>query len=469
MWFNSFAFLVLLSVCLAAFHLGPRRVAWRVGVLLSASVIFYAAWNPPWILLLLLTAFTDWFAGRAIAATETPATRKLWVVGSVGLNLAVLFVFKYGGFAARVVGGGALDQPRAWLDTLILPAGISFYTFQSMSYTLDVYARRLPAEPAFHRFLLFVLFFPQLVAGPIERASTLLGQLRDATTARVPDERVRRGLALILWGFVQKCVFADNLALFVDATFGRTELFPGAWQALATLAFGFQIFFDFAGYSEIARGTAALFGVELMRNFERPYLAASPSDFWRRWHISLSTWFRDYLYIPLGGDRAGKVRTATNLIITMALAGLWHGANWTFVWWGLYHGLLLALWRLVGAWSWGATLPPSFRAALGRGATFLSVMAGWVLFRAADPGEATRVYSAIAGSLLVPMPPGAPAAVGLACVLVAMAWAVARWLEAGGPRHALAIHTRAGLVAGALFLLLVGTPDVGPQFLYFQF
>lgn len=463
--FNSFAFLVLLSLTLGLYHLAP----WvpRAAVLLTASLCFYAAWNPPFLALVLLTAFVDWIAGAVIVRAPTQGGRRTALLVSVVLNLAVLSVFKYGAFFERTFVGG--DGGGVFAE-IVLPAGISFYTFQSMSYTIDVYRRGVEAEQSFPRFLLFVLFFPQLVAGPIERAGALLGQLRDLRERVVPDGAVISGVGWILWGLVQKCVFADTIAAFVDGTFGQTDAFPGLWQLMATVGFGFQIYFDFCGYSDIARGTARLFGIELMRNFERPYLALNPSDFWKRWHISLSTWFRDYLYIPLGGDRCGLARTVANVVITMALAGLWHGANWTFVLWGLYHGALLALWRLLrpvgvrlsGGW------PPSWRDGASRALCFGAVMLGWVPFRAVDLHQCGQVLRSMGSVFTAEGGSSGLVAVGACALALGLGYAGAQAAERGA-LVPVAPVPRLVLALAAIVVVIVAAPAAGPQFLYFQF
>jgi alginate O-acetyltransferase complex protein AlgI len=309
----------------------------------------------------------------------------------VTVNLCFLGFFKYCNFfvdpADALLLAARLPTFGRHLN-IILPVGISFYTFQSISYIVDVYRGDVePARNPIH-FALFVAFFPHMVAGPIMHSRDLLPQMQQPRhTTRV---QVRGGLWLILWGFFKKLVVGDNLASIVDAVYGSDTATAGG-VLLRTYAFAYQIYYDFSGYTDIARGTGKLMGFELMRNFKQPYLAVSPPDFWRRWHISLSTWLRDYLYIPLGGNRKGEARTYANLLVTMLLGGLWHGANWTFVVWGAYHGTLLALGRLAGPVF--EPLPKLVR----RTGTFLLVVLGFVIFRSRDLGMAGTWLAKLVG------------------------------------------------------------------------
>jgi alginate O-acetyltransferase complex protein AlgI len=398
MLFNSLTFVAFFAVVLAL-HYAPG-LSWRAKktLLLVESYLFYAAWNPPFVLLLWLSTAVDWHVARRIHAAERPGARRGWMLASVGVNLGILGYFKYGGFlldnwVALARLAGVEWQPPAW--DIILPVGISFYTFQTMAYSLDVYLRRAEPSRSMLDFSLFVTFFPQLVAGPIVRPSTLIPQLA-ARPARVPGQ-VLWGLSLMVLGMFQKIVVADGaLSPAADAVFGSTERLAWSDAWLGTLAFSGQIFSDFAGYSTTAIGAALALGFALPDNFRYPYGAIGFSDFWRRWHVSLSTWLRDYLYVPLGGNRKGSGRTYVNLMVTMLLGGLWHGASWTFVVWGGLHGLYLAVERFlrerVGPTPLTRTVP--FAVALGL-LTYFLVNLTWVFFRARDFGTAWRLVTSM--------------------------------------------------------------------------
>ncbi|MEG1808815.1 MAG: MBOAT family O-acyltransferase [Oscillospiraceae bacterium] len=319
--------------------------------LLAASLFFYGCWRAEYLLLMVFSIAVTFVCGLAIAAVDNSGTdertkkkRRLAVlIASLAINLAILFFFKYFNFVADLVGSLLRREAVAFLD-VALPVGISFYTFQALGYTIDVYRGDIPAERSFIKYAVFVSFFPQLVAGPIERAGRLLPQF-DAPMPGFQYENMRDGLILIAWGFFQKLVIADRVAMFVNKAFDDWQNVGGLALLVAAVFFAIQIYCDFASYSNIARGSAQIMGFSLMRNFDSPYFATSLADFWNRWHISLSSWFRDYLYIPLGGNRKGLVRGCINILIIFFASGLWHGANLTFVCWGLLHGVA----RAVGA------------------------------------------------------------------------------------------------------------------------
>ncbi len=344
MLFNSLEFVVFFAVVLALYSVlnHPRQNA----LLLVASYVFYGAWDYRFLLLLIGTTLVDYAVGLAIDRRSDPAARRRILMFSIVANLGVLGVFKYFNFFAdslvEFAGLFGLSVSPVTLN-IVLPVGISFYTFQSMAYTIDVYRGHLKPCRSLPDFALYVTFFPQLVAGPIERATHLLPQIyaRRVMTA----EKIGSGLSLIALGFFKKVVMADNLAPTVNEIFAKQGGYTAEEVLVGAIFFAFQIYGDFSGYTDIARGTSRVLGFELMDNFREPYFARSPSDFWQRWHISLSTWLRDYLYISLGGNRGGRLTTYRNLILTMLLGGLWHGAAWNFVWWGLYHGTLLVGYR----------------------------------------------------------------------------------------------------------------------------
>lgn len=398
MTFNSWVFAFFFVAVLALYY----RLGWRAQniLLLIASLIFYGWWDWRFLGLLILSAGIDYAAGLGMGGAS-PRRRRALLIASMCSNLGILGVFKYFGFFASSFA--ALLQTfglRAHLPTLdiVLPVGISFYTFQSMSYTIDVYRGRLTPVRNPLLFYLFVAYFPQLVAGPIERATNLLPQL--ARPRRVTSDMISSGALLMLIGLARKVLIADNVAPLVDQAFAAPETSSSFQLAVVIALFGIQIYCDFAGYSDMARGMSRLFGIEVMENFRRPYFAANITEFWRRWHISLSTWLRDYLYIPLGGSRGSRLASYRNLMLTMLLGGLWHGADWTFVAWGGLHGGALAVHK---AWTQGRAalgIPSGRLGGLGTlgswGLTIAVVGAGWVFFRAPDFATAAEVFRGLA-------------------------------------------------------------------------
>ena len=379
MLFNSWEYWLFFLIVLPLFYSSPLRIGRYV--LLGASYFFYMWWNPKFIILIVASTLVDYFCGRALP--HLSRHRRLVLAVSLVSNLGLLGFFKYYNFFSSSLAGLFGLSPDSLFLQIVLPVGISFYTFQSMSYTIDIYRGELEPVRSFVDFALFVAFFPQLVAGPIVRAREFLPQL---SRWQAPSGRdVQEGIMLLLLGLAKKMVLADHFALVSDSYFGNVSGSPGPWAAwTGTLAFAMQIFFDFSGYTDIARGSALLMGFRFPINFERPYLASSITEFWRRWHISLSTWLRDYLYIPLGGNRNGRIQTYRNLMVTMLLGGLWHGASWNFVVWGGYHGGLLAAHRMVGRRS-SKGAPGRFSGVFRPFAVlfnFVLVLIGWVFFRA---------------------------------------------------------------------------------------
>ncbi len=375
--FQTPEFLVFFVILAAAYWLVRERRA-QNWLLLAGSLIFYGWVEPWWVLLMLTTCVVDFTAARLL--TDRPHQRKRWLVLSLTTNFAILCTYKYFDFFSASVT--QVLQQFGWeadpfLLKVALPAGISFYTFQSASYVVDVYRRQMEVRRSLPEYILFVSFFPHLVAGPIQRAQFLLSQIE---LPRVFDARIaRNAVVLILWGFFKKLVIADNAALVVGKVFSLDEpSFPVLWAGV--FAFGVQIYADFSAYTDIARGISRLLGLELCRNFDHPYLAESPPDFWRRWHISLSNWFRDYVYIPLGGSKCTLGRQCRNLLLTFLLSGLWHGAAWNFILWGAWHGILLVLWLL---WSRApeALRPERLPRWCRIGLTFVLVHIGWLMFR----------------------------------------------------------------------------------------
>ncbi|MEM6696384.1 MAG: MBOAT family O-acyltransferase [Pseudomonadota bacterium] len=392
MLFNSLEYIAFLaSITLAYFVIRPH---WRIPLLLAASFFFYMQWDWRFVALIAFVSAVNFEAGRRIAASEAALERRFWLIGAITLSLGLLAFFKYVNFFADSVGAlisaAGLPYLLPHLD-LILPVGISFFTFQALSYTIDVYrgAPVLETNPA--RFALYVAFFPQLVAGPIERATTLLGQFRQ--THRFEVTRLAEGGRLILWGLFKKVVIADRLAIYVNDVYAHPELHDGPTLLLATYFFAIQIYCDFSAYSDIAIGSARILGFNLMQNFNLPYLARSITEFWQRWHISLTRWFHAYVYVPLGGNRVPAFVWLCNVTAVFLLSGLWHGAQWTFVIWGALHAGYYLVERVVRA-----VLPArqtALRQALGMIVTFHAVVLAWVFFRAASLDDALLIIGRI--------------------------------------------------------------------------
>jgi D-alanyl-lipoteichoic acid acyltransferase DltB (MBOAT superfamily) len=347
--FNSLDYILFLGIAVAGFWLLSGHHRARIIFVFVASCLFYMAWHPAYIFLILGSTVLDYIVGLRIHATENEKARKRWLIVSLVSNLGLLGLFKYFNFASQATAdvlhlffGVTIEHPP-FLDVL-LPVGISFYTFQTLSYTIDIYRRKLEPTRNFFEFAFFVTYFPQLVAGPIVRASELLPQLQRKISLK--DDQVTQGLFLIATGMVKKVAIADYLSVnLVDRVFDQPELYSGAEVVVALYGFTMQIYCDFSGYTDVARGSAKLMGLELPRNFDRPYQSASPAEFWRRWHMTLSTWLRDYLYYPLGGSHVGPLRAYWNLWLTMFLIGIWHGASWTFVFYALLQSFAMVTHR----------------------------------------------------------------------------------------------------------------------------
>lgn len=491
MLFNSWTYLLFLLVGVVLFWLLPIRR--RSVFLCSFSVIFYGMWRWDFVLLMLFSAAVDFVAAKNIASSENPRSRKAWLLTSLSLNLGLLIFFKYTyfivdniGFASSFAGARAFTSRDLGLS-IILPLGISFYTFQTISYSIDVYRKVQEPVRDFLDFLAYVIFWPQLVAGPILRAGEVLPQLHHTKRLRLSDLSV--GSTLIVFGLFKKVVLADNIAPYADMLFSMDASVLTALDVwVATFLFGFQIYFDFSGYSDIAIGSAALLGIRFPNNFNWPYLATGPKEFWQRWHISLSAWIRDYLYLPLTGRKfethsVGGLATALNskaqrnkaLFATWVIMGLWHGANWTFMAWGIYHACIIFVYRQLPAIERFAKRWP-----IGGWIIWLPLsMLGWIFFRAISLSHAFQMIGKVISPFEYRL---SPAIVGLSNPRVGWAylWAffltltmVALWtgLHSGflaSIRDKSAVGFRfAGVMLATVFVLIFLQQKT--QFIYFQF
>ena len=391
--FNSLEFLFFLPIVFALYWLCAGRANLRNLVIVIASYAFYGWWDYRFLALLALSTASSYASGIAIEKCQERKTAKWICAANVVFNLSILAFFKYFNFFgenfARIMDTLGWHTDWVMLD-ILLPVGISFYTFQAIAYTIDVYRRSTTASHNPITFAAFISFFPQLVAGPIERAGTMIHQFSGKVRF---SQKFYDGMRQMLWGFFKKMVIADNCAVFVDMVWDKYDVLNGSTMLLAAVFFTFQIYGDFSGYSDIAIGTGKLFGIDLSTNFKTPYFATNIGDFWRRWHISLMSWFRDYIYIPLGGSRVSKIITARNILLVFALSGLWHGANWTFVTWGIYHAILLIAYSLFIS---KIKLPKSaITSVIGALLTFAAATIGWIIFRSADIYEAWGIISKI--------------------------------------------------------------------------
>ena len=466
MLFNSLAFSLFFPlVTFGYFLLRPGQRWWW---LLLASCVFYMYFRPVYILVLALTIGIDYAAGLLMERSSDFRVRRRWLGASLIANIGILAFFKYWGFLdenlAALTGwtGSPLRLPV--LD-VVLPVGLSFHTFQAMSYTFDVYYRRQKAERHLGIYALYVMFYPQLVAGPIERPGQLLPQFREHHT--IDYGRISKGLVRMLWGLFKKIVIADRLSLFVDPIFREPEGYGGITMVWAVLFFSIQIYADFSGYCDIALGAAQVMGFRLMENFRHPYFSASFREFWTRWHISLSQWFRDFVYIPLGGNRVPIVKEIRNLLIVFALSGLWHGASWTFVVWGLIHGFFLITERLLFPNGRSSTI-------LNRLLTFTGVCLAWVFFRADSFDDAMQVFAGLfrpsAGWIGLPLITTQSFITDLLLLLLLF---LAEWRQWHQPGTASAAPSRRWAAYGwhaalAVLILLYGVFEA-QSFIYFQF
>ena len=461
MLFNSTEFLIFLLLVVFLHYAIP--IAWRRYFLLLVSYMFYWFWDVELSLLLVASTAVDYFASKFISQAPLGSPkRKLALLASMVFNLGMLGTFKYADFFSGSIADLTGVAPWPMLD-LVLPLGISFYTFQTMSYTIDVYRGKIKAFHDPIDVALYVAFFPQLVAGPIIRADMVVPQIHRAH--RLGPILLRAGIALVIWGLSKKVFFADTMAPIVNEAYGSAEVMSGLALLTATYAFAAQIYFDFSGYTDIAIGSALMLGVKLPKNFDAPYLSCSMGEFWRRWHISLSSWLRDYLYIPLGGNRRGVARTYCNLLITMVLGGLWHGAGMNWVLWGAFHGIVMSIERALGL---SEEAPRPLPARLFRWfVTFHLVCFSWILFRSATLEDAVLVMRRIAM-----MEPGlafsltAPVVVLLLLFVAEVTHLRAIFVDwvTSSPRRAMFLT-----IAAWLLFVLVFRDTSRVEFIYFQF
>ena len=467
MLFHSSEFFLLFSGTFIGYWLiRPHRL--RMLWLLGASFAFYGSWNPWLLFVIVFSAAFDFLIAQRIEASPSPKIRRSLLILSICVSLGILAFFKYTNFlldsAVSTFNFFGFDY-RHPAFRIVLPLGISFYTFETISYVMDVYRGRLRAERNFLDYALFIMFFPHLIAGPIVRPKHFLSQV--PRMKRFDGNRLELGVRLFLLGLIKKAVIADHMPGIVDPVFTAPADFSSAAVWIAVLCYATQIYCDFSGYSDMAVGIAHAFGFKLPQNFNMPYAAANIADFWRRWHISLSTWLRDYLYIPLGGSRHGTAATYRNLIVTMLLGGLWHGAGWNFVLWGLYHGTLLAIHRAFTSRSQqAADLFKPVKIAC----TFFCVSIGWVLFRA----ESLNDVGILLQRMLIPtggqMFGSAEVAIALAAwTAVVLGHLVASYLDMRSFLRQLPVPIMATGMAAVFLLAQVLMPSRGGAFIYFQF
>ena len=463
MLFNSFEFAIFLPIVFFIYWaIGYARFNERLKLRLQnafvvlASYVFYGWWDWRFLLLIAFTSFCSWGSGLLIAKSPTPKAAKAWTAANIVINLAILAVFKYYNFFISEFGQLFGVSTDSLLLKIILPVGISFYTFQALSYSIDVYRKKIEPTKDIVAFFAYVAFFPQLVAGPIERATNLLPQFQ--TNRKFNYDQAVDGMRQILWGLFKKMVVADNCATYVDQVWATYDTQTGSTLLLAAILFAIQIYGDFSGYSDIAIGTAKLFGIKLMRNFNNPYFSRDIAEFWRRWHISLTSWFRDYVYIPLGGSRVGKWKIVRNTFVIFLLSGFWHGANWTFIAWGAFHALLFLPLILLGKNRRYTKEDADWHDWLKMLLTFVLATIGWIIFRAPSIGDAWNFICGLGTSSLFSIP---MTVAGLKSTLV---YIVLLFIVEWFPRSKQYV-----LLYYLLILLIIQNAGPEKAFIYFQF
>lgn len=485
MLFNSIEFLVFLPLVFLGYWFVFKSLRWQNLFVVAVSYLFYGWWDWRFLLLIIFTSACSYLSGIYLERFSGKRLVQKWIsAGNILINLSILGVFKYFGFFSENLAnifrlfGWEVDYVTLHI---LLPVGISFYTFQALSYTIDVYQGKIRATHDVSAFFAYISFFPQLVAGPIERATHLLPQFIKPRS--FDCDRALDGIRQMLWGFFKKVVVADNCALFVNGVFEHHQTLDGSALFLGAFFFTIQIYGDFSGYSDIAIGCARLFGIDLMQNFRYPYFSRDIAEFWRRWHISLTTWFRDYIYIPLGGSREGKWKSFRNTLIIFLVSGFWHGANWTFIAWGAYHALLFLPLLLLGINRRYRdsvaehSFFPSLTELARMGATFLLVLLGWVFFRSENISEAVVYFERMFAPSLFSAPQLAELGLGQLilkkCMVFTTLMFVVEWLGRK-QEHALKIENLSLPVRYAIYTLLLiiiyGFDASNPQgFIYFQF
>ena len=483
MLFNSVQFALFLPIVFLLYWFVFDRLIskskWQLRLqnafVVVASYVFYGWWDWRFLLLIAFTSFCSWGSGLLIGKAKTKKAAKAWTALNIVLNLGILALFKYYDFFVTEFAQLFNISTDGLLLKVILPVGISFYTFQALSYSIDVYRGKIDPTKDIVAFFAFISFFPQLVAGPIERATNLLPQFLKKREFNY--ETAVDGMRQILWGLFKKIVVADNCAEYVNQVFSTYMEQSGSTLLLAAVFFTFQIYGDFSGYSDIAIGAAKLFGIRLMRNFNVPYFSRDIAEFWRRWHISLTTWFRDYVYIPLGGSRASKAKVVRNTFIIFLVSGLWHGANWTFIVWGAYHALLFLPLILTGKnrkytnqVAEGRVLP-TFKETGQILLTFFLAVVGWIIFRSESIGQAWEYLCGICNLTLFTI----PVFKKLACRIIVYVWImlIVEWLQRG-KEHGLEISRFKPWIRYVIVILLIEfilffMPSAPSQFIYFQF
>jgi len=473
--FNSIEYAIFLPIVFLLYWRIKRELQLQNFFILLASYLFYGWWDWGFLFLIIFSSFIDFFIGKTLGVTQKESKRKFLLGLSLLVNLGLLVFFKYCNFFIEswvtAWEGLGVTQNLSTLN-IILPVGISFYTFQTLSYTIDIYRRKLEPTKDAIAFFAFVSFFPQLVAGPIERASNLLPQFY--SKRHFEYAKGTEGLRQILWGLFKKVVIADNCAIYVNEIFSNYQTLSGSELFLGAVYFAFQIYGDFSGYSDIAIGTAKLLGFDLMTNFKFPYFSRDIAEFWRRWHISLSTWFRDYLYIPLGGSRGSKWMNLRNVIIIFLVSGFWHGANWTFIFWGGLNGLLFIPLMLTGNnrknldVAGANSLLPSIKELLQIGLTFFMTCIAWIFFRATNITHAFDYISLMFSSSLFTFPSANRGMLPIIVLFLMVEWGF-RKNETYSLEKIKIKPIRWGLYMLVIFLIFSYGPSKSSDFIYFQF
>ena len=481
MLFNSFEFAIFFALFLLAYFALSKKLKAQNFLLLIASYFFYGWWDWKFLSLILVSSLSDYLIGLNIEKEQKENRRKYLLFLSMLINLGILGFFKYFNFFAQsfqdMVSMLGFTTNPFYLN-VVLPVGISFYTFQTMSYTIDIYKRKMNATSNLLEFMAFVSFFPQLVAGPIERASNLLPQF--SVKRKVSTLDVKEGAKQALWGLFKKIVIADNCAMYVNQIFDQPDAYPGSILFIGILLFTFQIYGDFSGYSDIAIGIARMLGFNLMQNFKSPYLAKNIQDFWRRWHISLSTWFRDYLFIPLGGSRSNSIsRKFFNIFVTFTVSGLWHGANWTFIIWGMLHSFYYMVEATVGKFISKIVPTNSLTKPLNILITFVAVVFAWIFFRAESVSQAFYLIDSMLTSSIVDNPVPYLKQLGSSSqpfvILVGLLYLVIFELKNPNSKYSFQINnlgklSRSAIYVSLLLLIIFFRATGGAMdFIYFQF